>query len=58
MKGWQVVKTALGEVHVVPIGEEHIRTDQCWCQPTLDITGDPVWVHHARDRREYTAERQ
>jgi hypothetical protein len=54
--GWQVVLTAEGEVHVVPVGEEHSRTTLCWCKPTHD--GGAVYVHHARDRREYTVERQ
>jgi hypothetical protein len=52
--GWQVWSVD-GENHVIPVGEDHSHTEMCWCKPTLD---GEVWVHHARDRREHTVEKQ
>jgi hypothetical protein len=59
MPGWQVVRTPLAELHVVPVGEEHDCSMECWCGPTPEVLAThPVLVHHARDRREFTVERQ
>jgi hypothetical protein len=57
--GWRVWSTGDG-VHVIPVGEPHRRSGMCWCRPTLERDGGGrlVWVHHSRDRREYTVERQ
>jgi len=53
---WSVYKTDLGEKHVVPDGEEHSRTQMCWCKPA-QLAGD-LFVHHSADQREHTVERQ
>jgi hypothetical protein len=67
-EGWKVVAVEFGDVHVVPLGEDHELTAQCWCGPTFKdehygLVQDErltlgAWVHHARDRREHTVERQ
>lgn len=44
--------------HVIPIEDErpHQPSEGCACCPTLDPTGEPgwepIWLHHAWDRRE------
>ena len=46
------------EMHVVPDGEEHQLTAECWCKPWFDteanIESSGVWVHRSRDGREMT----
>lgn len=52
---WVVWRTELGELHVIPDGEDHSYTDQCWCKP---ISGGGAFVHNSADRREHTVEKQ
>ena len=61
MSGWDVVCAEDGDLHVVPKGDRkgHWMMEACHCKPTLDPgCGWPLWVHHSRDRREHTVERQ
>ena len=55
--GWLVCR-AEDEMHVVPDGEEHLLTPDCWCKPWFDteanIESSGVWVHRSRDGREMT----
>jgi hypothetical protein len=53
---WNVIRDE-GELHVVPDDEAHLLSDACWCKPSYN-EDDGIYVHHSRDRREYTRERQ
>jgi hypothetical protein len=59
--GWKVTSFA-GANHVMPVEDlkEHFESRECWCVPTVepDAYGTPTWVHHSKDRREFTVERQ
>ena len=47
---WEVVATDIG-AQVIPFNDLrlHVRTWDCWCEPTDD---DGVIVHHSKDQRE------
>jgi hypothetical protein len=40
-------------IHVVPLNDtrDHITSQDCWCDPDLDVFGD-VFVHNSADDRE------
>ena len=53
---WAAIGTqAPGEsVHVIPINDiqNHILSQECWCQPYEDPDCDGVWIHTSADGRE------
>lgn len=46
--GW-IVEPVESGVHVMPNGETHERSIDCWCSPTDD---DGVVIHASADNRE------
>lgn len=47
---WEVI-----DFNVIPIDDikEHIKSNQCWCNPDYD---DGIYIHNSLDNRELTEE--
>jgi len=52
--GWQVVETARGDRHVIPVDDlrPHMPRAGCWCYPCLDDEVGDLYIHYAMDARE------
>ena len=61
MGGWQVVINDAGEMHVVPVDDqhEHINRPWCFCRPRrMEDDYEHIWVHHSWDGRELSEPRE
>ena len=48
-EGWAIFALDSGEIHVIPVGEDHLYED-CPCRPWENADG--TIVHRASDERE------
>lgn len=47
-------RVADDEVHIVPSRDlrEHLRSKDCWCNPSMDEEDESIIIHNALDGRE------
>ena len=52
---WSCDMWVVIDSNVIPVNDlkEHIKSNQCWCNPDYE---DGVYVHHSLDNRELTEE--